>query len=81
MSLMWSQMMVSLRVPIPEANLHAPREVDGVQQSLGSMGFRGNADDFEDEDQVMSKTHLHTPAHHLHLFCGVFLNEPFTSSL
>ena len=46
---------------IPEAILHAPREADDVQQSLGSMAFCGDGDDFEDEDQVISKTHLHTP--------------------
>ena len=49
----------SLRVPIPEAILCAPREADEVQQSLGSMGFCDVADD--DEDQVMSLSHLHTP--------------------
>ena len=49
----------SLRVPIPEAILCAPREADEVQQSLGSMGFCDVADD--DEDQVMSLSHLRTP--------------------
>ena len=48
----------SSRVPIPEAILRAPREANEVQQSLRSMGFRGDAD--EDEDQVMSQMHLHT---------------------
>ena len=37
----------SLHVPIPEANFHAPHEADDVQQSLGSMGFCGDADDDE----------------------------------
>ena len=49
----------SLRVPIPEAILCAPCEADEVQQSLGSMRFCDVADD--DEDQVMSLSHLHTP--------------------
>ena len=49
----------SLLVPIPEAILCSPREADEAQQSLGSMGFCDVADD--DEDQVMSLSHLHSP--------------------
>ena len=49
----------SSRVPIPEAILRSPREADEVLQSLGSMGFFDVAND--DEDHVMSLSHLHTP--------------------
>ena len=46
-------------VPIPETILRAPHLADDVQQSLGSIGFCDDADD--DENQVMSLSHLHTP--------------------
>lgn len=47
----------SSRVLVPEAIIRAPRETDDIQQSLGSMGFCDN----DDEDQVISLSHLRTP--------------------